>query len=143
MAQRSFTIYEEPHVADVGTPQLRFVPESTSDMLLEAWRQLDMDVPGRTPTSEGDEGGRAVSAIEREHVATVGLRAFVRAFLYDEESRAAFDGNTFPSRVYVQLQRWLLEVYSGLPTGPSSGSSDTSQPATSSDDSTDSTSGAA
>lgn len=121
MAVRRFDINTEPHVAEIGDTELRFVPELAGEEMLSAWAEL----AGGLDVSQIDTAKQTPSEIAASAKKSTGLlRTFISSMMYDDESREAFAKLTLPDRVLIDLQHWLLEVYGLRPTGSSSGSSE-------------------
>lgn len=127
---QSFELNEEPHVATVGSLELRFKPEVYSDELLDAWAAL------RAVTLQRDEpGDDAAKIAKRTKEVNAATKQFLAELMLDESATAFLEAK-LPDRVLLELQRWILGVYGLRPTGPSNGSSPPSPTETPGDDST-------
>lgn len=116
MAQKTFHINTDPHVATVGEYQFLFQPEANGAKFATAYEGLK-EAQSVVAATKGDgvtaEGLRSVSAA---------MRTFLATFLMPE-SAALFSSVDLPDRVLTGLIEFLAEVYGGGTAGNADGGS--------------------
>lgn len=118
MAFKEFVVRSEPHVAKIGTTSLSFQPEVNGSTFAQAYERLRA---AQRKVSKGEAVKASGTKHAREENIDVAaltelsaeLSRFVRTFLYDDDSRAAFDALNLPDRVLVQLMEWTAELFGG------------------------------
>lgn len=116
MATKTFQIRTEPHIADLGTAKLNFLPEVAGALFVEAYnglRAVQTKLNGRkansTKHAKSDEDISPEVLLELSEAMT----SFVRKFLVSDDERAKFDSMEIPDRVLADLLNWLAELYGG------------------------------
>lgn len=125
MAERTFEIRTEPHVARLGEAVLFFQPEVDGAEFMSAYVKLqdvqqaasDMLTPRKaTATKHAKQVDPAAIAMLDE-----ALREFLSALLIPA-SREIFAGTKIPQRVLVDIVEWCTELYGGGSGNPVDGS---------------------
>lgn len=118
MAEKSFALNTDPHVANVGPHRLLFQPEVIGAVFADAYAGLKEAQQGLKAAGE-NVGAEELTAIHN------GMRDFVRRFLL-AESATLFDTIQLPDRVLAQLLEYAAELYGSgsgnVPGGSSSAS---------------------
>lgn len=118
MAEKSFALNTEPHVATVGTHRFEFQPEVIGAEFAAAYSSLKA-AQAKLKAAGGDIGEDELVSL------TKALRKFLRKFMLDESAQR-FDLVKLPDRVLIQLMTWTAELYGGgsgnVPTGSSGAS---------------------
>lgn len=109
MATRSFVINTEPHVAEVGTHRLLFVPEAMGDEFVDAYAELQETYKRLHIDDEQDAAGVDPSVLREANTAA---RDFLKRFMLPE-SAAEFNEVQLPHRVLGELTQWVMELYGG------------------------------
>lgn len=114
MAHRKFQVPTEPHVAEVGEYEFRFVPEPASVAMLAPYERL-VEIYSKLGPS-GDVPPDQVRPLVES------MRELVSALMLPE-SQELFAKVSLSDAVVAEIMRWLMEVYGDRPTTPSSDSS--------------------
>lgn len=108
MANKTFALNTDPHVATVGTTDFLFQPEVNGDEFLDVYGQMRA-----TYAEKGIDltnmAGLSVDQLKQ-------IEGAVRAFLCDlmlPDSAEEFRVARFPSRIYTHLFEWTLELFGG------------------------------
>jgi hypothetical protein len=127
MAEQTFDIYTDDHVAHVGPDHYRFEPEVATPKVLQAL--AEMAAKRRKRTAEAKANDPDLTQIELlaldSEAATADLREFLTRFMVPE-SIELFAGKVYQDKVLVGMHNFLLETYGIRPTGSSSGSAEPS-----------------
>jgi hypothetical protein len=116
MAERTFEIRTEPHVARIGGTVLLFEPDVAGADFMSAYVKLqdaqqtasDMLTPRKaTATKHAKQADPAAIAMLDE-----ALREFLAALLVPT-SRDVFAETKIPQRVLVEIVEWCTELYGG------------------------------
>lgn len=143
MAIRKFALNTEPHVAEVGDTELKFVPEVAGDEFLDAYTELrdgqqnggvDLDTLSGADAAAARRTLRAVRVFlarlmmpesaelflkldvvdsAGSHLASFDDLAEAEAFASEGEGRRVTDALRLPQRVIVELMEWVVELYGG------------------------------
>lgn len=105
MAEKSFAINTEPHVANVGPHVLQFEPEVVGAEFAQAYAGLKA-AQKKIKDAGDDVGPDELLAVNE------GMRQFLDGFLLPESSKL-FATLKLPDRVLVQLLEWVAELYGG------------------------------
>lgn len=118
MAEKSFMINTEAHVANVGPHVLQFEPEVIGAEFAQAYSGL------KQAQKQVKEAGDDIGPDELLAV-NAGMREFLARFMLPD-SKELFETLRLPDRVLVQLLEWVAELYGGgsgnAPGGSSSAS---------------------
>lgn len=105
MARRTFDIATEPHEAEIGSRVLRFIPEATGTLFVDAYARM-LDGFGDTDTDDPDnmdpEELRRLLAAATE---------FLVEFSHDEDTTETLRGHLLPFRIMQELTKWLSALY--------------------------------
>lgn len=112
MAEKTFEIRTEPHVASVGKTQLLFQAEVIGAEFAQAYgelRAVQQKVKGNkaSSTKHAKEEATDPAVLIELHEA---MRSFIRGFLLPE-SQTVFDGLRLPDRILIALMEWTAELY--------------------------------
>lgn len=105
MAEKSFEIRTETHVATVGPHRFEFEPEVEGATFAGAYAEL------RAAQAALKAAGDNIGAEELAAVSAA-MRMFVGRFML-EESRERFATIKLPDRVLTQMLSWSAELYGG------------------------------
>lgn len=116
MAQKSFHLNTEPHIAIIGEYKFLFQPETNGAKFATAYEGLK-EAQSVVAAAKGDD----VTAEGLRSVSTA-MRTFLATFLMPE-SAALFSSVDLPDRVLTELIEFLAEVYGGGTAGNGDGGS--------------------
>jgi hypothetical protein len=123
MAEQTFDIYTDDHIAHVGPDDYMFQPEVETPTVLQALANLAAKRRKRTAEAKAADPDMTqieLMALDSEH-ATADLRTFLAQFMIPE-SVELFATKKYQDKVLVGMHNFLLETYGIRPTGSSSGS---------------------
>jgi hypothetical protein len=115
MANKSFAINTEPHVAEVGPHRFEFEPEVIGAEFADAYADLK-EVQSRVKAAGDDLQPEDLKAVN------AAMRSFLGGFMLPE-SLAVFESVKLPDRILVQLLEWVAELYGGGSGNDDGGSS--------------------
>jgi hypothetical protein len=118
MAEKSFAINTEPHVATIGEHRLLFEPEVIGAEFAQAYSGLKQ-AQKQVKAAKDDVGPDELLAVN------AGMRDFLRRFMLPDTAEL-FDTLKLPDRVLVQLLEWVAELYGGSSGNGRGGSSSAS-----------------
>lgn len=106
MARRKFDIATEPHEAEIGSRILRFIPEATGTLFVDAYARMidafgDTDLETETDDLDPEELRRLLTAATE----------FLVEFANDEATTETLRGNVLPFRIMQELTKWLSTLY--------------------------------
>lgn len=119
MAEKSFAINDEPHVAKLGSVEFLFKPEVIGADFADAYailREAQAEIAAASKAGGESMSGETLKKMNES------MRSFIRSFLMDE-SKKAFDTTAIPDRVLIQLMNWTAELYGGGQGNDRTGSS--------------------
>lgn len=116
MARKTFGVATEPHVAEIGDVELRFVPFVTSAEFLTAYEAL-REINDSVKRDEND----SVSAADAQRIHDAS-KEFLASFMVPESAEVFLDMR-LPDTVLGELTRWVNELYGGSGTRPTGSSS--------------------
>lgn len=105
MAEKSFAINTDPHVATVGPHTLTFEPEVVGAEFAQAYAGLKA-AQKQVKKAGDDIGPDELLAVN------AGMRDFLARFMLPD-SKELFETLRLPDRVLVQLLEWVAELYGG------------------------------
>ena len=105
MAEKSFAINTEPHVATIGDHKLSFVPEVVGAEFADAYAGLK-EAHKLVKAAKDGVGPKELKAVN------AGMREFLTGFMLPH-SAEVFESLKLPDRVLVQLLEWLTALYGG------------------------------
>lgn len=118
MATKSFDLRTEPHEATIGDDVWHFVPEVDSDQMLRAWAHLMIS---EEQVAQAVEANGWSETEAKSRLGTEGLKSFLLELMVPED-HGRFIESKYPDRIYLDMERWLLEIHGLRPTGPSNDS---------------------
>lgn len=126
MAERTFEIRTEPHVAHVGGIDLLFEPEVIGSEFVAAYTKFQaVEARVSAPRKGLNDAQKLAADLEAVNDVEAAMREMLAQFIMPV-SRPAFDELRLPQRLLVGMIEWTAELYgggSGNPddaTGPSS-----------------------
>lgn len=117
MAEKTFVINEDPHVANVGQHRLLFVPEVAGAAFAEGYAAL-------VEVQQKVSAGKAAKSSSTKHAKAEnfdpklltelndGMRNFLSGLMLPE-SQELFATLMLPDRILVSLLEWVAELYGG------------------------------
>jgi hypothetical protein len=155
--RKSFALHTEPHVADIGGTELLFQPEVMGDEFMDAYAELrdaqkakgvDLDNLADADPKDVRRTARALRLFLARQMLEGSADLFLRLNVVNdgetletfhdldqaEEYAAQHEGARvadelrLPTRVIVELLEWVVELYGGGGTRPTTSSSASSTP---------------
>ncbi|MFI1703062.1 hypothetical protein [Streptomyces griseoruber] len=155
--RKSFALHTEPHVADIGGTELLFQAEVMGDEFMDAYAELrdaqkakgvDMDSLAEADPKDVRRTVRALRLFLARQMVEDSADLFLRLnvvsggetletfqdfdqaeeFAAQHEGARVVDELRLPTRVIVELLEWVVELYGGGGTRPTTSSSASSTP---------------
>lgn len=114
MAEKTFALNTEPHVAVIGDQRFEFLPEVVGAEFAGSYAKLK-DMRDRVRAPKGAKAkADAADIVDAELLASLSesMRSFIRGFLLPA-SAEAFDKARLPDRILVELIEWVAALYGG------------------------------
>lgn len=114
MAEKSFSINTEPHVANIGNHRLEFLPEVVGTDFAEGYATL-VEVQQKVKTTKASSTKHAkAEGMDPKTLRELhdGMRAFLSGLMMPD-SQELFATLRLPDRILVQLLEWVAELYGG------------------------------
>jgi hypothetical protein len=106
LARRTFDIATEPHEAEIGSHILRFIPEATGTLFVDAYARM-IDGFGETDLDDDPDN---LDPEELRRLLNAAIE-FLIEFSNDEATNEILRGNVLPFRVMQELTKWLAALY--------------------------------